>query len=259
MKPTPLDPQETWVLTANLLISQLILLAIGCVGAIVYAGLATGDWGAALAGFSWIGMIGQSLGAQSAATTAIAGCVLAAAFTFVAYRAEKRALSTEAGRESVMRTRQGINGELARLPMPLVIVLMALTGFAEELLFRFAAMGIVMQLLAPALPGPVVAAIALFVSSSVVWLSHVRYRDLTTTVLTLGLALVLGGAFLATGSLAVIAIAHALYDIAVLAIARVQMSRDPDYFGGPAPTRALLDQLEREEAATSPDERPSDD
>ena len=61
MKPTPLNPQETWVLTANLLISQLILLAIGCVGAIVYAGLATGDWGAALAGFSWIGMIGQSL------------------------------------------------------------------------------------------------------------------------------------------------------------------------------------------------------
>ena len=29
MKPTPLDRQETLVLTANLLISQLILLAIG--------------------------------------------------------------------------------------------------------------------------------------------------------------------------------------------------------------------------------------
>ena len=69
----------------------------------------------------------------------------------------------------------------------------------------------------------------------------------------------LGGAFLATGSLAVVAIAHALYDIAVLAIARVQMSRDPDYFGGPAPTRAMLDQLEHEEAAAAPEEPNSDD
>lgn len=259
MKPTPLDPQETWVLSANLLISQLILLAIGCVGAIVYAGLATGDWGAAVLGFAWTGMIRQSLGALAPLPTLAAGIGLAAAFTLAAFLAEKRALSTEAGRQSVLKTRQGVNGELARLPFPLVIALMALTGFTEELLFRFALMGIVTQLLAPALPGPVVAAIALFVSSTVFWLSHVRYRDLTTTVLTLGLALVLGGAFLATGSLAVIAIAHALYDIAVLAIARVQMSLDPDYFGGPAPTRALLDQLEREEAATVSEEPSSDD
>lgn len=259
MKPTPLDPQETWILSANLLISQLIMLAIGCVGAIMLAGIASGDWGAVLAGFSWVGMVGRSLCAQSPATTAIAGCVLAAAFTFVAYRAEKRALSTDAGRKSVMATRQGINGEMARLPFPLVVALMALTGFAEELLFRFAAMGLAIQLLAPVLPGPVVAAIALFVSSTVFWFSHVRYRDLATTVLTLGLALVLGGAFLATGSLAVVAIAHALYDIAVLAIARVQMSRDPDYFGGPAPTRAMLDQLEREETATTHEEPSSDD
>ena len=258
MKPPSLDPQETWVLTANLLLSQLILLVIGVVGSIVLAGIASGDWGGAALGFGWAEAIRRSLGAQPFAVTLVAGCGLAAAFTVVAYLAERRALSTDAGRESVMRTRQGVNGELARLPIPLVVVLMALTGFAEELLFRFALMGIVMQLLAPVLPGAVGAAIALFVSSTVFWLSHVRYRDLATTVLTLGLALVLGGAFLATGSLAVVAIAHALYDIAVLAIARIQMSRDPDYFGGPAPTRAMLDQLEREEAAVVPDEQPSE-
>lgn len=259
MKPTPLDRQEALVLTANLLISQLILLAIGVVASIVETGIASGDWGAAVLGFAWVGTIRQSLGALGALPTLAAGIGLAAAFAVAALLAEKRALSTEAGRQSVLKTRQGVNGELARLPFPLVIALMALTGFTEELLFRFAVMGIVMQLLAPVLPGPVVAAIALFVSSTVFWFSHVRYRDLTTTVLTLGLALVLGGAFLATGSLAVVAIAHALYDIAVLAVARIQMSRDPDYFGGPAPTRAMLDQLEREETATTHEESSSDD
>ena len=259
MKPTPLDHQEALVLTANLLISQLILLAIGVVASIVAAGIASGDWGAGVLGFAWAGMIRQSLGALAPIPTLAAGISLAAAFTVAAFLAEKRALSTEAGRQSVLKTRQGINGELARLPFPLIIALMAVTGFAEELLFRFALMGIVMQLLAPVLPGLAVAAIALFVSSAAFWFAHVRYRDLTTTVLTLGLALLLGGAFLATDSLAVVAAAHALYDIAVLVIARVQMSRDPDYFGGPAPTRAMLDQLEHEEAAAAPEEPNSDD
>lgn len=52
MKPTPLDRQEALVLTANLLISQLILLAIGVVASIVATGIASGDWGAAVLGFA---------------------------------------------------------------------------------------------------------------------------------------------------------------------------------------------------------------
>lgn len=247
MKAPALDPQEALTLTANLVISQLILLAVGCVGAVVLAGLSSGDWGAAVLGFSWVGLIGQSLTALDLIPTLAAGCGLAAAFTIVAYLFEKRALSTEKGRQSIMRTRQGVNGELARLPFPALVALMALTGFSEELLFRFALMGIVAHLVALALPAPAAALIALFVASIAFWFSHVRYRDLATTVLTLGLALVLGIAFLVTGSLAVVAIAHALYNLCVLVVARVQMSRDPDYFGGPAPTRAMLDQLEREE------------
>ena len=247
MKAPALDPQEALTITANLVISQLILLAVGCVGAVALAGLSSGDWGAAVLGFSWVGLIGQSLTALDLIPTLAAGCGLAAAFTIVAYLFEKRALSTEKGRQSIMHTRQGVNGELARLPFPALVALMALTGFSEELLFRFALMGIVAHLVALALPAPAAALIALFVASIAFWFSHVRYRDLATTVLTLGLALVLGIAFLVTGSLAVVAIAHALYNLCVLVVARVQMSRDPDYFGGPAPTRAMLDQLEREE------------
>lgn len=251
MKAPALDPQEALTLAANLVISQLILLAAGCVGAVVLAGLSSGEWGAAVLGFAWVGLIGKSLAALGLIPTLAAGCGLAAAFTTIAYLLEKRALSTEKGRQSIMRTRQGINGELARLPFPALVALMALTGFSEELLFRFALMGIVAHLVALALPAPAAALIALFVASIVFWFSHVRYRDLATTVLTLGLALVLGIAFLATGSLAVVAIAHAVYNLDVLVIARIQMSRDPDYFGGPAPTRAMLDQLEQKEEGAS--------
>ncbi len=247
MKAPALDPQEALTLTANLVISQFILLAVGVAGAVVLAGLSSGDWGAAVLGLSWVGLVGQSLAASDLIPTIAAGCGLAALFTLVAYLFEQRALSTETGRASIMRTRQGINGELARLPLPALVALMALTGFSEELLFRFALMGIVEHLVALALPAPAATIIALFVASIAFWFSHVRYRDLATTVLTLGLALVLGIAFLVTESLAVVALAHALYNLCVLIIARVQMSRDPDYFGGPAPTRAMLDQLEREE------------
>ena len=192
MKAPALDPQEALTLTANLVISQLILLAVGCVGAVVLAGLSSGDWGAAVLGFAWVGLIGQSLTALDLIPTLAAGCGLAAAFTIVAYLFEKRALSTEKGRQSIMRTRQGVNGELARLPFPALVALMALTGFSEELLFRFALMGIVAHLVALALPAPAAALIALFVASIAFWFSHVRYRDLATTVLTRGLALVLG-------------------------------------------------------------------
>ena len=53
MIPTPLDRQEALVLTANLLISQLILLAIGVVASIVETGIASGDWGAAVLGLGF--------------------------------------------------------------------------------------------------------------------------------------------------------------------------------------------------------------
>ena len=94
MKPTPLDRQEALVLTANLLISQLILLAIGVVASIVETGIASGDWGAAVLGFAWVGTIRQSLGALAPIPTLAAGIGLAAAFAVAAFLAEKRALST---------------------------------------------------------------------------------------------------------------------------------------------------------------------
>lgn len=240
----PLEPAEAAALGANLALSQLIILAFGIVGSIAAAGLRSGNWMEATVGLGWLDGIIASLTAASTVKTVVIGCAAASLLCALAWASERRALSTEKGRASVYRTRRGINGELPRLPIIALIPLMALTGFAEELLFRFAAIGLIGTILSFVVPPFLAAGGALIVSSTVFWLAHSRYRDLATTVLTLALGLGLGSPFLATGSLAAASIAHALYDFAVLIIARIQMRRDPDYFDGPAPTRVLLDQLE---------------
>lgn len=243
----PLDAEEAQVLAANLLISQLIMLAIGIAGSAVAEGVRSGDWMQATVGLGWLRSIAGSLASRPAAETLALGCLVAVALAFVAWAGERRALSTERGRASVLKSRRGVNGELARLPLAVLVPAMLLTGFAEELLFRFALMGLALAALAPVLPAPAAAGVALLVSSTAFWLAHARYRDPTTAVLTLALGLSLGALFLGSGSLAVAALAHALYDLIVLMASRRQMRRDPGYFGGPAPTRALLDQLEEQE------------
>ena len=119
---------------------------------------------------------------------------------------------------------------------------MAITGFVEELLFRYAAIGLVGTLLARILPGAAAMAAALLVSSIAFWFVHGRYRDAGYAVIITALGLAFGALYVASGSLAACAIAHALYDLGVLGIARVKMRREPDYFGGPAPTRVYLDE-----------------
>lgn len=241
---TPLEPAEAAALGANLALSQLIILVGGVAGSIAVAGLRSGNWMEATVGLGWLDGIVASLTAASAVETVVIGCATVSLLCALAWASERRALSTDKGRASVYRTRRGINGELPRLPIIALVPLMALTGFAEELLFRFAAIGLIGTILSFAAPPFLAAGGALVASSTVFWLAHSRYRDLATTVLTLALGLGLGSLFLATESLAAVAVAHALYDFAVLIIARIQMRRDPDYFGGPAPTRVLLDQLE---------------
>lgn len=240
----PLDSVESLVIVFNLLLSQARMLVGGVLGSALAIGIATGDWAHAFLQFGWLHAIQDSLSALPTPETLAVACAVAALFTAGAYVSERRALSNEAGRASVRAGRRGLNGELPRLPFLVLILLMGLTGFAEELLFRFALAGIVVGLLTPTLPAFVAVPIALFVSSVAFWFAHVRYRDLATTALTLLLGLGLGIVFFASGSLAVAAIAHALYNLAVIVIARVQMRRDPDYFFGPAPTRFLLDSEE---------------
>lgn len=242
----PVALDEAAAIVINLVITQVVMLATGLAGAVVCAGVASGDWEAAVLGFGWVDGVTASLGALPAAPTALAAVCFGAVLCIAAYFWEKRAFAKR-DRADVLRLRRGVDGELPRLPVVVWFVLMVLTGFAEELLFRYALCGLAVELLAGVLPHFAAAVAAVVLSSVVFWLAHARYRSLASTTATLLLGVALGTAFVVTESLAVAAGAHALYNIGVLAIARFRMRRDPDYFGGPAPTRALLDQLEGEE------------
>ncbi len=234
-----LDAEEALALCFSLTLSQGLFLACGVVGAIVLAGLASGDWPAAVLG-GWLQGIEASVRAFPTAVTVGAACALALILFALSWNSEKRALSSEEGRAAVMRSRQSINGEMPRVPLLALIVLMTLTGIAEELLFRYVIFGLAQQL-TPLLPGFVAAGIGLVISSVAFFLAHGGRPELATSG-TFLLGVAFGVAYLATGSLAIVALAHALYDLLVLLVRRRQMRRDPDYFGGPAPQRVVMDE-----------------
>lgn len=235
-----LDAEEALALCFSLTLSQALFLACGIVGAIVLAGLSGGDWLAAVLG-GWLQGIEASVRALPTAATVGAACALALALFALSWSSEKRALSSEEGRAAVMRSRQSINGEMPRVPLLALVVLMALTGIAEELLFRYVIIGLAQQLLTPLLPAAVAAGVGLLVSSVAFFLAHGGRPELATSS-TFLLGVAFGVAFVATGSLAVVAPAHALYNLLVLVARRRQMRRDPGYFGGPAPQRIVMDE-----------------
>ncbi len=235
-----LDAEEALALCFSLALSQALFLACGVVGAIVLAGLAGGDWPAAVLG-GWLQGIEASVRTFPTVVTIGAACALALVLFALSWNSEKRALASEEGRAAVMRSRQSINGEMPRVPLLALIVLMALTGVAEELLFRYVVFGLAQQLLTPLLPGVVAAGIGLIVSSVAFFLAHGGRPELATSG-TFLLGVAFSVAYLATGSLAIVALAHALYDLLVLTARRRQMRRDPDYFGGPAPQRIVMDE-----------------
>lgn len=235
-----LDKTEGMILVFTLLITQAFFAAGGIVGAIVVSGLFGGDWVLAALG-GWVGAVADSLFALPWRETICWGVGIAAACCVAAIVSERRALRSEKARASVYAARQGMDGELPRLPIVVIVLLMAVTGFCEELLFRYAVIGIVCVVLSPVLSSFPASVAALFVSSLVFWLAHVRYRNLASTASVLALGFVFGVTYLVTASLGVVALAHALYDVAVMLVMRIKMVRDPDYFGGSAPDRVLAD------------------
>lgn len=240
----PLDDGEERSLVLNLAASQGLLVLLGFAGAAVLAGLTSGDWAHSVFGFGWIGTVVDAVTTGLPYAPAV-GLALACAFLALAWAGERIASGSGPGRDSILSTRRGINGELPRLPVSALAVLMALTGFAEELLFRFAAIGLLLYGSLLFMPPTLGAIVAVFVSSFVFWLSHVRYRDFWSSALTLIIAVMLGVAYLVTGSLLAVAVAHAAYDFAELLIERRKMVREPDYFGGETPNRVILDAMDQ--------------
>lgn len=234
-----LESEEALALCLALGASQVLFLIAGMIGSILMAGFSSSDWAGALAKFTWVRDIGAALTALPAPATLAVAAGAATVMYALALGSERRAMSTEKGRASIRTTRRGVNGELPRLPLAVQVVLMTLTGFAEELAFRFVLLGALLKLLALALPYPAAALSALVISSAAFWLAHGGYRSAATALPALMLGLVLGATFLLTESLAAAALAHALYNLAVLVRARIKMRQDPDYFGGEAPTRVI--------------------
>ena len=154
----PIDGEEAWALVLASLLSQAIALGCGIVGAVLLAGAASGDWFAASIGGGWARGITDSLTALPPLPTVAAGVAAAALLWTGAWLNERRALANDEGRAAVFEARRGLNGELPRLPFPALVILMAITGFAEELLYRYAAIGLLTALIGCALPGGIATA-----------------------------------------------------------------------------------------------------
>ena len=259
-KKYPLAPGEEDALVANSTLSQAMLLLGGVVAAMVVAGLTTGEWRNSIVFFGWADAIAASITALGAGTTVGVGLGLAVAFLLVEQLIELIARRFAGGEEAIIEGRRDLNGELARASWPHILMITCMAGCAEELLFRFGLLGAIQIGFGMVAPAWYASLFALVMASVVFWMAHVRYRDLWSSIAVLIIAFALGLVYIFTGSVAVVAIAHTAYDLASLAIERARMSREDDYFHGPAPDRILLDMLDEQLAESeSPDDGDEDE
>lgn len=241
MKVAKIDFDEAAAIVLSMLLSQGIMLIWGVVVATVFAGIVSGDWLGAVVGLGWVSLVEQSVRALPI-SIALGGAILLAAVLFaVAFILEKRAIKKR-GVEEMIPIRRGIDGEVPRMPFLVLVALMGIVGCVEEFLFRFALVGVIVVLLPSAMPSFASAAIASVVSSVLFVFAHAQYADMGQKINTFFLGLAFCVAYLCSGSIVLVAVAHALYNLAVLMYKRHQMNTDPDYFGGPAPTRVLMDE-----------------
>ena len=226
----PLPEGEQNALITNMLASECLLLVAGVVGAAVVCGITSGDWLGAIFGLGWARDIAQSCMALSAADTAIATAVTAFAMLAFARLVEFVASFSDAGWDSIIANRQGINGEIPRIGSYLVFAGMLAAGF--------------LAILSMVIPHEAAIVVVAAVSTVAFWRAHEEYRDAFTSATTLGVAAILCVAFIVTGSYLVVAIAHAAYDIIDVEIEGSRMLDDDDYFEGEPPQSAMLDMYE---------------
>ena len=225
----PLPDEEHRALVRVTMESELVIAAAAIVGAFVLTGLATGDWGYALS-FGWLADLAQTLTPHwlMFALPAVMICAVILSdriglARFPSYRAQKAEVA------------QGVNGELVRMGIGWIALVSLLAGIFEEALFRYALMGLLalgFGLFFDALPAAI---LTLLISSVIFTLVHIQYRNPWSIGLAFGLSLLLGAGYLLTGSLLVVAFAHAVYDFAIMIYERCRMASDSDYFGGKVP------------------------
>ena len=247
MKVAKLDFDEAVAIVLSTLLSQGIMLVWGVVVSTILAGVTSGDWLGAVVGLGWAPLVEQSVRALPTSITLGGAVLFAGALFAVAFILEKRAIAKR-GVEEMIPIRRGIDGEVPRMPFPVLVVLMGIVGCVEELLFRFALLGLCIAMLSSVVPYFASVAISSVISSVLFVLAHAQYADMGQKMNTFFLGVAFCAVYLYSDSIALVAVAHALYNLAVLAYKRYQMNSDPDYFGGPAPTRVLMSEEEGEGA-----------
>lgn len=150
---------------------------------------------------------------------------------------------SERYRQAIMDTRQGVTGELPRMRAGSIVACMAAAGICEELLFRYGLLGLALLGLRMFLPAPIAAIVAVVLVSAAFTAVHVQYRSVWTLSLVAAISCLLGGVYLATGSLLCVMFGHAAYNIAELALERYKMVREPDYFDGKVPVDIMMKTL----------------
>lgn len=231
----PLPAEERTAVVKATVLSEAIWLAVALVGGAMLNGLRSDDWLGALA-LNWLPDL---TGALTLHWVALPMTALMVAVAELLQRvAEARSESFRAARRKI---NQGINGELPRVDLGRICLCMGLAGIAEELVFRYVVIGLLMLGLTQMLPYTAAALATLAIQSVAFWLVHLEYRDPWISTITLCDAAILGAGYLLTNSLLSCMIAHAAYNVITLLLDRRRMVKDPNYFGGPAPTSYVRD------------------
>ena len=230
----PLPEEERQALVRAAIASEGLILAAGLVVAIVLS-VAAGGWAHAFP-FGWVADIAATMRPHwSMVALPIAMIALLEGMDTLGWR------FSESYRRAVMDTRQGVTGEMPRMDMGSIVACMAAAGICEELLFRYGLLGVAVLVLQMVLPHAIAAIVAVILVSVAFAAVHVQYRSAWTLAFVTGISCLLGGVYLATGSLLSLMFAHTVYNIANLAIERRKMVREPNYFGGKVPVSALAD------------------
>lgn len=242
MKLPPLDKEEAFVLVFSSFVTQAVFLILALVGLIVLEVLSSSDWFYAIVQFGWINSLIASIQTLPLYQTFIAGAVLGVVIFLLVDLSEKRAAKNEEMHQNIIESHQGLHGELPRLPILVLFIMMSFTGICEELLFRYVLIGLILQLLSGLIGAIAATVIAVIVSTILFCFAHTGVQGTSSLLIWLSLGLIFGVVFIASNNIVIVVIAHALYDILVLLALRIQMHRDPKaFFGGFIPTRFLID------------------
>lgn len=229
----PLPEDERKALVKASLISEVMLLAVGIVLAIVLSGLSSG-WGYSLK----LGWLADIISAMKPSWAMIVLPILMVGIVFLVDKGGHK--YSPSYRKAKTELAQGMTGELPRIRPLDMVICMGAAGICEELLFRYCAIGLAMLALTSFLPWLPAAIIAVIATAVAFWAIHAQYRDPWSITLALSGGLILGAGYVATGSLLSCMFAHALYNIAVLLMEQQSMLTDPDYFGGKVPNDVVI-------------------